>query len=122
MGKVVQIRVIAQTWLEDVAKAWPALTALAFKNLDNVQPHARSMQGFIQALDDEQRFADWQPELKELLESGISELVGLSGTLDAALAEWDAHKANTVSDAIEDVVARMEKSIPKEIAKELLRR
>ncbi|MGE4296439.1 MAG: hypothetical protein AB7E47_00295 [Desulfovibrionaceae bacterium] len=121
MGKVVQIRVIAQTWLEDVAKAWPSLTALAWKDLDTVQPHARSIQGFIQALGDEQRFGAWQPELKELLETGITELNDLSAQLDAALSDWNAQKANAVSLAIEEVATAMEKSIPKEIAKELRR-
>ncbi len=109
MGKALQIRVSAVTWNEDLLeKLWPQLTELAFS-----VPHSHNKRGvfeMVQCLKDGLHFVDWSKERKEKLGPHIIEAADIMQKLENALANWNPHEANKLSDQLEDVLSTLEQN------------
>ena len=122
MGKLLQIRVMAQTFRpEDQEKAWPQLLMLAwpeFLRNGYLKGADKGVLETVGALADRIRFEDWPKALKELLTPGIDRAMALKDKLERALGDWDPKAANRLSDELEDVLKEMEASIPKELRPE----
>ena len=88
MGKLLQIRVSAWTYREeDVVRAWPALTALAW-------PRPQ------------------YPDEKRLRE-GIGRAAAVKKDLEEALFQWEPRKANELSETLEEELATLNERAPK---------
>jgi hypothetical protein len=111
MGKLLQIRVSASTYRpEDVERAWPQLTSLALPQ--GVEKTSRfGVLELVEALSDRFRFGDLPEPVKQELEPGISRTKYVKHQLEEALAEWDASKANELSDELEQILDEMEKAV-----------
>ncbi|THB68227.1 MAG: hypothetical protein D6E12_06930 [Desulfovibrio sp.] len=122
MGKLLQIRVMAQTFRpEDQEKAWPVLLSLAWPEFlrDGILKGTdKGVLETVQALDNQRRFGDWHDDLKKLLQADIDKAVSLKDSLEKALGDWNATTANKLSDELEDLLKAMEASIPKELRPE----
>lgn len=123
MGKLLQIRVMAQTFRpEDQEKAWPQLLMLAwpeYRRDGYLKGNDKGVLETVQALKDQAQFGDWSKDVKALLADGIDRAVSLKDKLEKALADWNASAANQLSDQLEDVLREMEKSIPKELKQKM---
>lgn len=107
MGKILQIRVTAVTWDEDlVEKSWPRLCELAFSV--PVKIEKRGVLEMVRALSDGLDFMDWPEARRVVLEPGIRRAVHLRAELEKALADWDPRLANRLSDELEDCLDAME--------------
>lgn len=114
MGKLLQVRVsVATHEPEKLAKIWPRLFALAWPDGEPVYVVQQGVTQLIETLEDALRFADWPEYIRQEAAEGIGEAAQLRRELDKALADWDARKANSLSDAIEDCLSLLEKRIPK---------
>ncbi len=108
MGKALQIRVSAVTWAPDLLeKLWPQLTALALS-----VPNSENKMGVVEMvyrLGDGLKFMDWSQERRDALGQDIKKAVATVQELEEALADWDARKANALSDTLEDILDSLEK-------------
>lgn len=113
MGRLLQIRVGAWTYSEeDVSRAWPGLAALAWPRPP--QPgEKRGVLELVTALDDGLSFADWPTAVADALQDGIGQAVRLKGALEDALFRWEPREANTLSDALEEELAKLDGQAPK---------
>ncbi len=108
MGKALQIRVSAVTW--DVAlpeKLWPRLFELA-----STVPSSESKLGVVEMvyrLYDGLKFLQWPKERHAALGEDIQKAMEKVKELESALADWDARKANALSDALEDILDTLER-------------
>ena len=121
MGKHLQIRVSAATFRpEDIKKAWPALHAIAWPDPPPADTPAgplfatRGVLELVEALDNGRRFHSWPKELVELTRDGIDTCLALKDRLEQALADWKPAEANTLSDELEERLAELDKSVPRE--------
>ena len=113
MGKLLQIRVSAWTYAEeDVLRAWPGLAALAWPRPP--QPgEKRGVLELVTALDNGLSFEDWPDAVADALRDGIGRAVHLKGTLEDALFRWEPREANTLSDVLEEELAKLNGQAPK---------
>lgn len=109
MGKVLQIRVIAETWNYDLVEDdWPRLSQLAFSlpiKLEN-----RGVLEMVRALQEGLEFMNWPAERQEALGPGIRECARLRDDIYRALSDWDPRRANDLSNKLEDALDRLERS------------
>lgn len=107
MGKVLQIRVVAVTWDDDlVEEYWPKLSKLAFGL--PIKLNNKGVLEMVRALAEGLKFMNWPDELKKKLDSGIREAAEIRTDLEKALADWEPAKANILSDKLEDCLDRLE--------------
>lgn len=109
MGKVLQIRVIAVTWNEDLLEDyWPRLSRLAFSvpiKLEN-----KGLLEMVRALSEGLQFMKWSDARKKAMGPGIEQAARIREDLDRALADWDPRKANELSNQLEDVLDALERA------------
>lgn len=109
MGKVLQIRVSAVTWNEDLVEDyWPRLLALA--GSVPVKSEGRGVLELVRRLDEGLRFLKWSEARRQAMGPGIREAARLKAELETALADWEPRKANTLSDDLEDCLDALERA------------
>lgn len=108
MGKVLQIRVVAETWNDKlVEEYWPRLAQLAFET-----PIKFSNQGILElvrGLAEGLEFLNWSARRKEAMGPDIRRAARIKADLEKALADWEPRKANSLSDELEDVLDELER-------------
>ncbi|MDR1660262.1 MAG: hypothetical protein LBR94_07985 [Desulfovibrio sp.] len=110
MGKVLQIRVSAVTWNEDLLeKFWPELSEIAFSVPVKHEKHG--VLEMVRALDEGFRFMGWPEARKTTLGDDIRKAAALKTAIENALADWHPRLANALSDELENVLDRMESAI-----------
>lgn len=109
MGKVLQIRVIAVTWDEDlIEEYWPRVAKLAFDVPIKLANHG--LLEMVRALADGLEFGKWPEERKKSLGPGIRKAADIRSDLEKALADWEPRKANELSDKLEDTLDALERA------------
>lgn len=109
MGKVLQIRVVAVTWNEELIEDyWPRLASLAFAVPIKLANHG--VLEMVRALSEGLQFEKWPEERKKALGPGIEECEAIRKQLEQALADWDPKKANDLSNQLEDALDRLERA------------
>ena len=109
MGRVLQIRVSASTFDErEVEDRWPGLCRLAFAELP--EGAARGVLELVEHLADRQRIGLLPDDAAEALGEKARRAAALKSELEEALADWDARKANGLSERLEDLLDDLEKS------------
>ena len=109
MGKVLQIRVTAVTWNDELVEDyWPRLVRLA--GTVPVKSEGRGVLELVRRLDEGLRFMKWSDARKQAMGPGIREAARIKGELEGALADWDARKANAMSDDLEDALDALERA------------
>lgn len=135
MGRVLDIRVIAQTYREeDVAAAWPALCALAWPQWAERQGVERigltpgpvtgpgpvekalgerrhGVMELAEALPDLVRFGDLDADTEKALERPAAGVDEVRRKLDKALADWDVQTARRLTDELEDALSAAEAAV-----------
>lgn len=113
MGKLLQIRVSAQTWEpEAVCKAWPLLCATA-EPASKTEAGSKALLDVLaltQALGDSLQFGPWSREYAKVLQPGVTEAMKLAQQLERALGDWDATRANALSDQLEEALHELERT------------
>ena len=101
MGKLLQIRVSAWTYREeDVVRAWPALTALAWPR-PQYPDEKRGVLELVTALENGLSFEDWP------------QAAAVKKDLEEALFQWEPRKANELSETLEEELATLNERAPK---------
>lgn len=138
MGKVLNIRVMAQTLNEDeVAKVWPRLVLLAWPEwmaklgLERIADklpgysagispvekalglRTHGVMELAEALPDLLKFGDLAANITAALEEPVALVEKLKGELDSALADWDTKTASALSFKLEDALTDAERSLDK---------
>lgn len=109
MGKVLQIRVIATTWDDELVEDyWPRLAQLAFSVPIKLENHG--VLEMVRALGEGLRFAKWPAPRKEALAEGIHRAVEIKEELEKALSDWDPRRANELSNELENTLDKLERS------------
>lgn len=109
MGKVLQIRVIAVTWNDDLLEEnWPKLTQLAFSVPIKLENHG--LLEMVRALSEGLQFMKWSDARKEAMGPGIRKIAKIREDLEKALADWEPRKANDLSDQLEDALDELERA------------
>ncbi len=109
MGKVLQIRVIAVTWDEDlIEENWPRLAKLAFDMPVRLANHG--LLEMVRALAEGLEFGKWSEERKKALGDGIRKAADIRADLERALADWEPRRANELSDRLEDTLDALERA------------
>ncbi|CAK7037009.1 MAG: hypothetical protein DELT_00609 [Desulfovibrio sp.] len=130
MGRVLSIRLSAVTYNEeDVFRAWPGLCALAWPGAGEVangvwKPQAKAFaapvpaapvrRGVVElahALVEEFTLGDMAAAVKEKLRDKMAELQNAAAKLETALGDWKPQDANTATNAIEDALDKLERSL-----------
>lgn len=107
MGKLLQIRVSAWTYREeDVVRAWPALTALAWPR-PQYPDEKRGVLELVTALENGLSFEDWPQAVAEGLREGIGRAAAVKKDLEEALFQWEPRKANELSETLEEELATL---------------
>lgn len=107
MGKVLQIRVVAVTWDDDLLeKYWPKLSELAFSV--PIKFENRGLLEMVRALAEGLEFMKWSEARKSVMGHDIRKAAHLKTELEKALADWEPRKANSLSDELEDTLDRLE--------------
>lgn len=115
MGKLLQIRVMAQTVRDDdVEQAYPTLAKLAWSE-PRPTGVPRGVLELPEALFEHLSMGDWPEDLQSALRPGVSETMGLRGKLNSALADWQPQEADTLSYQLEDALETLERKA-KELA------
>lgn len=113
MGRVLQIRVIAQTVsASDVGWNWRRLCLLAFGKAPSDDNKKAGVLELVDALQDKFRFGDLDQELKDKIEPRLEKVISIRHALDEALAEWNPSKANVLSNELEDALDSLEDIVP----------
>lgn len=108
MAKVLQIRVSAVTWDEELLEDyWPRLTKLAFSVPIKFENHG--LLEMTRGLSEGLKFMKWSDARKEAMGPGIREAARLRGELETALSDWDPRKANELANRLEDVLDGLER-------------
>lgn len=119
MGKLLQIRVSAQTYdPREVARRWPGLCALAWPEAEMPRGAMREdgtvgVVELVAVLGDEVRFGQVDPAARKALEPLLGEVEAVKARLDAALADWRPAEANILSDQLEEALDRLEQAVPR---------
>jgi len=112
MGRVLQIRVIAQTLSpSEMSWSWRRLCFLAFGEV----PSDDKKQGVLELVDalvDKFRFGDLDKDLKNKIEPALEKVATIKRYLDDALADWNPGKANSLSNELEDALDALEDLVP----------
>lgn len=109
MGKVLQIRVIAVTWNEDLIEDyWPRVSQLAFSVPVKLANHG--VLEMVRALSEGLEFAKWPEARREALAPGIRSAEKIRIDLEKALADWEPGKANELSNQLEDALDALERA------------
>lgn len=109
MGKVLQIRVSAVTWDEDLLEEyWPKLAKLAFGV--PIKFANKGLLEMVRGLSEGLEFVKWPGQLKTALAPGIREAAAIRADLEKALADWEPSRANALSDKLEDCLDRLERA------------
>lgn len=113
MGRTVQIRVIAQTPRpEDILDRWPRLVQLAWDGEQTLADgRKRGVLELARDLHDKLRFAVSE-DVREALEPHAAKAVDLVRDLEDALGDWDATRANTLSEELESALDEAEPLAP----------
>lgn len=109
MGKVLQIRVMAQTYDEpEVEKNWPYLVKTAWQE---PQPQGRPHGVFelVDDLKDRLELGMMPDEKAEAMSETIRRAYDLKIRLEKALGDWKASEANTISYDLEETLSAAEK-------------
>ena len=107
MGNLLQIRVSAWTYREeDVVRAWPALTALAWPR-PQYPDEKRGVLELVTALENGLSFEDWPQAVAEGLREGIGRAAAVKKDLE------EARKANELSETLEEELATLNERAPK---------
>lgn len=109
MGKVLQIRVIAVTWDEDLLEEyWPRLSKLAFSVPIKLENHG--LLEMVRALSEGLEFMKWSEARRTAMGPGIRKAAGIRADLEKALADWQPGKANELSDKLEEELDKLERA------------
>ncbi|MDE5832151.1 MAG: hypothetical protein K2H64_04070 [Desulfovibrio sp.] len=109
MGQVLQIRVIAVTWNDDlVEEEWPRISRLAFSVPVKLENHG--VLEMVRALAEGLKFMDWPARQKEALAPGIEKAAKIRRDLEKALPDWEPARANELSDRLEDALDELERA------------
>lgn len=99
----------AVTWNEDLVEDyWPRLVSLAATV--PVKSEGRGVLELVRRLDEGLRFMKWSETRQHAMGPGIREAARIKADLEAALADWDARKANALSDDLEDSLDALERA------------
>lgn len=134
MGNILQIRVMAYTFRpEDVVKAWPKLSMLAFGSEyvqeaenNNLPLNPLMQEGVLKLIDTLYQgvtYGTWVvvplEDIKERVEAltpGVNHLMELKKELENYLANWQPKEANQITIKIEDALTDLEKIAPAWVA------
>lgn len=137
MGKILDIRVMAQTYDEDeVAKAWPRLVMLAWPawsaklGMDGIKDglpgysvgaagpvekalgqRRHGVMELAAALPDLVKFGDLPENIVTILEETAPAVEKARLALESALGDWDVKKASALTYELEDALSAAEKSL-----------
>lgn len=113
MGRILQIRVMAYTYSEDdVQKRWPGLYRLAFGNgAKGPAGRDRGVLELIRIMEDKQKFADLENEIREALKQPVQELGQEVLKLESFLADRNPQEADRLSYVLEDMLDNLEGKI-----------
>lgn len=110
MGKILQIRVSATTFDPDqVKKRWPNLFKMAWGE-ESPGPN-RGVLELAATLADRKRLGMLSDAAS--MAQDIDKAEALGESLEAALGDWQAAKANEISDRLEDQLDELEKAAKK---------
>jgi hypothetical protein len=111
MGKILQIRVSAQTHdPEDVYRHWPRLSRLAWGERQFAADTAKGVRELIAALHDLWKFGnEWSSADREAVGRALPVLCDLDSRLEKALADRRPGDADALSYKIEDGLDALEK-------------
>lgn len=110
MGKLLQIRVLAQSARADeVERAYPALCKLAWPQ-PRVAGAAHGVMELPSDLLEQLHHGDWSAEAKEALRGGVTRAAMLKAKLEASLADWKPRDADSMSYELEDTLDELEKA------------
>lgn len=108
MGKVLQIRVIAVTWDEElIEEYWPRVAKLAFSV--PIKHGKHGVLDMVRALSEGLEFENWPKARKDAIGPGIRKAESLRVEIEKALADWEPAKANRLSDELEDTLDELER-------------
>lgn len=138
MGKILNIRVMAQTYNEDdVAETWPRLTMLAWPEWsaklgmdrikDNLPGYSagesavekalgarkHGVMELAEALPDVVRFGNIPAPIADALKEPAARTEKLRRELEKALGDWDIKTASALTDKLEDALGAAEQSLDK---------
>lgn len=116
MGRFLQIRVSAATWRpEDLLKAWPRLTALAWPDEAPAEPGGapKGVLELVDRLRDMAQFGDVPKDAEPVVSGHLPALVRDRDALEQALADWKPSQANDLSVTLEEGLAALDKALPK---------
>lgn len=109
MGKVLQIRVTAVTWDDELLEDyWPRLTRLAFSIPVRLENHG--VLEMVRALAEGLEFMKWSEARKAAMGPGIREAARIRTEIEEALADWEPRKANDLSNRLEDALDALERA------------
>lgn len=122
MGRLLQIRVMAQTFRPaDVEAAWPRLCRLAWPEAypergapGGPPPAERGVLELVQALSDQASFGGMSKDLSKALTPAIMGVFALKERVEDALADWKPAEANRASDDLEKALDELEREVPKD--------
>ena len=103
MGKLLQIRVSAWTYREeDVVRAWPALTALAWPR-PQYPDEKRGVLELVTALENGLSFEDWPQAVAEGLREGIGRAAAVKKQAESDIAQEKKKAVNELKGEISDI-------------------
>lgn len=109
MGKVLQIRVIAVTWDDELLEDyWPRVTKLAFSVPVKLENHG--LLEMVRALSEGLEFMKWSENRKKAMGQGIRDAAKIRHEIENALADWEPKKANELSNRLEDTLDALERA------------
>ncbi|MBQ4132376.1 MAG: hypothetical protein IJD04_01405 [Desulfovibrionaceae bacterium] len=113
MGRVLQIRVSAQTVSpSEVGWSWRRLCLLAFGKQPSNDDKNMGVFELVDALVDKFRFGDMEQQLKEKLHPGLEKAMAIRRQIEEALADWNPGRANMLSNDLEDALDALENITP----------
>lgn len=113
MGRVLQIRVMAQTIsASEVGWSWRRLCLIAFDAIPTNENKNQGVLELVDALVDKFRFGNLDIELKNKIEPDLEKVAILREELADALADWNPGEANKLSNALEDALDSLENLAP----------
>jgi hypothetical protein len=109
MGKVLQIRVSAETHEpNDVSRHWPRLSRLAWGEAEQ----AAGVRELVARLNDLWKFGnEWSAQHKDAVGQALPDLLAMDGQLEAALADRRPDQADALSYTIEDALDGLEREL-----------
>lgn len=113
MGKILQIRVSANTYEpDDVYRAWPRLSRMAWGDKPFAQNASIGVRELVTVLNDKWKFGNEWPETAQAAVGGVVPgLKNLDQELEAALAERQPDVADRLSYKMEDALDELEKQV-----------